>query len=125
MEIGRRHEDGLQGRARRGLAKAASLALGIAMFGTVGLSGTLAQDDGVTVGAADADTMVENIISEIFAEIFGGDVAADDAAVSGGGNLNMGGSTGSTVTMGGGGGNVNMGGGSSGGGITMGGDYGG
>jgi hypothetical protein len=121
MEIGRRHERGLQGRARRGLAIAASLALGIAMFGTVGLSGTLAQDDGVTVGAADADTMVENIISEIFAEIFGG----DDATVSGGGNLNMGGSTGSTVTMGGGGGNVNMGGGSSGGGVMMGGDYGG
>jgi len=116
--------DGM-GRARRRLSQVASLALGIAMFGTVGLSGTLAQSDDVTVGAADAETMVDTIIAQIFAEIFGGDVAVDDATVSGGGDLNMGGSTGSTVTMGGGGGSVNMGGGSSGGGVTMGGDYGG
>ena len=119
-----RAHDG-KGRARRRLSQMASLALGIAMFGTVGLSGTLAQDDDVTVGTADAETMVDNIIAQIFAEIFGGDVAADDATVSGGGDLNIGGSTGSTVTMGGGGGSVNMGGGSSGGGVSMGGDYGG
>jgi hypothetical protein len=50
-------------------------------------------------------------------------VVDDDAAVSSGGDLNMGGSSGSTVTMGGGG-DVNMSGGS-GGSVTMGGDYGG
>jgi hypothetical protein len=121
----RAHESNDKGWARRRLSQVASLALGIAMFGTVGLSGTLAQDDGVTVGTADAETMVDTIIAQIFAEIFGGEVAVDDATVSGGGDLNIGGSTGSTVTMGGGGGSVNMGGGSSGGGVSMGGDYGG
>ena len=121
----RAHDSDGKGRARRRLSKVASLALGIAMFGTVGLSGTLAQDDGVTVGTADADTMVDNIIAQIFAEIFGGDVAADDAAVSGGGDINVGGNMGSNVTMGGGsGGSVNMGGGS-GGSVSMGDDYGG
>ena len=95
------------------------------MFGTVGLSGTLAQDDDVSVGIADAETMVDNIIAEIFAEIFGGDVADDDAAVSGGGDVNIGGSTGSTVTMGGGGDVSIGGGGSSSGGVTMGENYGG
>ena len=35
---------------RGGLAKVASLALGLAMFGTVGLSGTLAQEDDVSGG---------------------------------------------------------------------------
>ena len=51
MAIGRGHESDRQGRARRGLTKVTSLALGVAMFGTVGLSGTLAQEEGVTVGA--------------------------------------------------------------------------
>jgi len=121
----RAHGSDGKDRARRRLSQVASLALGIAMFGTVGLSGTLAQDDGVTVGTADANTMVDNIIAQIFAEIFGGDVAVDDAAVSGGGDINVGGNTGSNVTMGGGsGGSVNMGGGS-GGSVSMGGDYGG
>ena len=57
----RAHDSDGKGRTRRRLSKVASLALGIAMFGTVGLSGTLAQDDGVTVGA-DTETMVDNII---------------------------------------------------------------
>src|ERR687894_281272 len=110
MAISRGHESAGQGRARRGLTKVTSLALGIAMFGTVGLSGALAQDEGVSVGITDAETIVNNILAEVFAEIFGGEVAADDAAASGGGNINTGGSGGSTVTMGGGG-DVSIGGG--------------
>ena len=106
------------------MAKVTSLALGIAMFGTVGLSGALAQDEDVSVGIADAEAIVNSILEEVFAEIFGGDVAADDAASSGGGNINTGGSGGSTVTMGGGS-DVSMGGGDSGGGITVGDGYGG
>jgi hypothetical protein len=82
------------------------LALGIAMLGTIGLSGTLAQDDGVVVGT-DADSIVNSIIEQVFAEIFGG-VVVDDAADSGG-NLNIGGSSGSTVTMGGSSGGVTVG----------------
>ena len=120
----RAHDSNGKGRARGRLSQVTSLALGIAMFGTVGLSGTLAQEDDVSVGIADAETMVDNIIAEIFAEIFGGDVA-DDAAVSGGGDVNTGGSTGSTVTMGGGDDISIGGGGSSSGGVTMGGNYGG
>jgi len=130
----RAHNSDSKSGARRRLSQVTSLALGIAMFGTVGLSGTLAQDDDVTVGTADADTMVDNIIAQIFAEIFGGDVT-DDAAVSGGGDINVGGNMGSNVTMGGSGGSVNMGGGSGGGvsmggggssgGVTMGDNYGG
>jgi len=123
MVIGRGHEGTAQGSARRRLAKVTSLALGIAMFGTVGLSGTLAQDEDVSVGIADAEAIVNSIIAEVFAEIFGGEVAADDAAVSGGGDINTGGSGGSTVTMGGGG-DVSIGGGS-GGGVTVGDPYGG
>jgi hypothetical protein len=123
MVIGRGHEGAGQGRARSRLARVTSLALGIAMFGTVGLSGTLAQDEDASAGIVDAEALVESIIAGVFAEIFGDDVAADDAAVSGGGDLNIGGSSGSTVTMGGGG-EVSMGGGSS-GGITVGGPYGG
>jgi hypothetical protein len=124
MVIGRGHEGAAQGSARRRLAKVMSLALGIAMFGTVGLSGALAQDEDVSVGTADAETIVNSILAEVFAEIFGGDVATDDAAASGGGNINTGGSGGSTVTMGGGG-DVSIGGGDSGGGVTVGDGYGG
>jgi hypothetical protein len=97
---------------RRGLTRMTGLALGIAMLGTIGLSGTLAQDDDV-VASGDAESIVNAIIQEVFAQIFGGDVV-DDTADSGAGDLNVGGSTGSTVTMGGSGGSVNMGGGSSG-----------
>ena len=124
MAIGRGHEGIAQGSARRRLAKVTSLALGIAMFGTVGLSGALAQDEDVSVGVADAEAIVNSILAEVFAEIFGGDVAADDAAASGGGNINTGGSSGSTVTMGGGS-DVSIGGGGSGGGVTVGDGYGG
>ncbi len=90
MAISRGHESAGQGRARRGLAKVTSLALGFAMFGTVGLSGTLAQEEDVSVGTADAEAIVENIIAQVFAEIFGGGVVEDDAADSGAGDLNIG-----------------------------------
>jgi hypothetical protein len=110
------HDSNGKGPVRRRLARVASLALGLAMFGTVGLSGTLAQDDAVASG--DAESIVNAIIEQVWAEIFGAGAPADDAAVSSGGDLNMGGSTGGTVTMGGGdSGSVNMGGS---GGVTVG-----
>ena len=89
-----------QCRLRRRLRRLTGLTLGIAMVGTIGLSGTLAQDDDVAAGT-DAESIVSSIIEQVFAEIFGG-VVVDDAADSGGGDLNVGGSTGSSVTMGGG-----------------------
>ena len=112
-------DDG-RGRARGPMAKVAGLALGVALFGTVGLSGALAQADDVTVGAADA----ESIIAAIFAEIFGGGVADEDESTISGGDINVGGNMGSNVTMGGGtGGGITIGGGS--GGLTVGDDSGG
>jgi hypothetical protein len=110
----RAHDSDSKGRARRGLAKMTSLALGVVMFGTVGLSGTLAQDDDLAAGG-DAESIVNAIIAQVFAEIFGGDVVVDDATVSGGGDINVGGNMGGSVTMGGG----------SGGSVTMGDDSGG
>jgi hypothetical protein len=107
----------------RRLAPVTGLALGIAMFGTVGLSGALAQDDNVVAGG-DAESIVNSIIQQVFAEIFGGGAVDDNAAVSGGGDINVGGNMGGTVTMGGGsGGSINMGG--SGGSVMMGDDSGG
>jgi hypothetical protein len=95
------------------------------MFGTVGLSGTLAQEEDVSVGTADAEAIVNNIIAQVFAEIFGSGVVEDDATDTGAGDLIMGGSTGSTVTMGDGGG-ISIGGGdTSGGGVTVGDNNGG
>ncbi len=117
MVSSRRHDSDGQGRAERWLAKITGLVLAIAMFGTVGLAETLAQDEDVSVGTADAEAIVNSIIAEVFAEIFGGAVVDDEAAVSGGGDINVGGSTGSTVTMGGGG-DISIGGGSS-GGVTV------
>jgi hypothetical protein len=67
------------------------------MFGTVGLSGTLAQED-VSVGITDAEALVNSILAEVFGDIFGSGVVEDDAADTGAGDLIMGGSTGSTVT---------------------------
>ena len=115
----RAHHSAGKGWTRRRLSQVASLALGIAMFGTVGLSGTLAQEDDVTVGTADAETIVNAIIADVFAAIFGGDVTVDDSTVSGGGDIDVGGSTGSTVTMGGGD-DISIGGGGSGSGVTVG-----
>ena len=89
------------------------------MLGTIGLSGTQAQDDGAA--GTDAESLVNAIIQQVFTEIFGG--GAVDTADSGG-DLNVGGSMGSTVTMGGSGGSVNMGGGSA-GGMTVDDGYGG
>ena len=106
------------GRLRRRLSQVTGLALGVAMLGTIGLSGTLAQDDNAAAGA-DAESIVNNIIQQVFADIFGSGGAVDDSAVSGGGDINVGGNMGGSVTMGsGGGGSVNMGG--SGGSMTMG-----
>jgi len=122
MVVHRGYGSDRQGWLRRRLAQVTGLALGIAMLGTIGLSGTLAQDDDVAAGG-DAESIANSIIAQVFAEIFGGGVV-DDATVSGGGDLNLGGSSGSSVTMGGGGGSVNMGGGS-GGSVTMGDDSGG
>jgi hypothetical protein len=105
------------------LSQVTGLALGIAMLGTIGLSGTLAQDENVVAGS-DAESIVNAIIQQVFAEIFGDATIDDDAVVSGPGDINVGGSMGSTVTMGGGsGGSVTMGGGS--GGVTVGEDNGG
>jgi hypothetical protein len=106
-----------QGRLRRRLMQVTGLGLGIAMLGTIGLSGTLAQDDSGGAGM-DAESIANNIIQQVFAEIFGGGVV-DDSAVSSGGDINVGGNMGGSVTMGGSsGGSVNMGG--SGGSMTMG-----
>lgn len=123
MVVHRGHESDRHGRWRRRLARVISLALGIAMLGTIGLSGTLAQDDEVVAGG-DAESIVNAIIAQVFAEIFGGEAPADDTADSSGGDLNVGGNMGGTVTMGGGsGGSVTMGG--SGSDITVGDDSGG
>jgi hypothetical protein len=101
------------------------------MFGTVGLSGTLAQEEDVSVGIADAEALVNSILAEVFGDIFGSGVVEDDAADTGAGGLTMGGSTGSTVTMGDGAGDISIGGssgggsGSSSGSVTVGDDSGG
>jgi hypothetical protein len=97
------------------------------MMGTVGLSGTLAQDEDISVGTADADAMVDEILAGIFGEIFGGGTT-DDSGAAPGGDVNLGGNTGGSVMMGGstgggisiGGGGGGSGSGSSGGGITVG-----
>ena len=112
-----------QGRLRRRLTQVTGLGLGIAMLGTIGLSGTLAQDDNAAAGV-DAESIVNSIIQQVFGEIFGSGVVDDNATVSGGGDVNVGGNMGGTVTMSGGSGSsVNMGG--SGGSVMMGDDSGG
>jgi hypothetical protein len=105
------HDSDGKGRAR--LVKVASLALGLAMFGTVGLSGTLAQENGMAAGG-DAESIVNSIIQQVFGQIFGGGGVDDNAGVSGGGNIEVGGNSGSNVTMGGSGGGMSIGSGSSG-----------
>jgi len=119
------HDSDGKGRAR--LVKVASLALGLAMFGTVGLSGTLAQENGMAA-SGDAESIVNSIIQQVFGEIFGGGGVDDNAGVSGGGNIEVGGNSGSNVMMGGSGGGISVGGGigsggsGSGGGAMMGDD---
>jgi hypothetical protein len=105
------HDRDGKGRAR--LVKVASLVLGLAMFGTVGLSGTLAQENGMAAGS-DAESIVNSIIQQVFGEIFGGGGVDDNAGVSGGGNIEVGGNSGSNVTMGGSGGGMSIGSGGSG-----------
>jgi hypothetical protein len=107
------HDSDVKGRARRRLTQVASLTLGLAMFGTVGLSGTLAQENGMAAGS-DAESIVNSIIQQVFGEIFGGGGVDDNAGVSGGGNIEVGGNSGSNVTMGGSGGGMSIGSGSSG-----------
>jgi hypothetical protein len=116
------HDSDGKGRAR--LVKVASLALGLAMFGTVGLSGTLAQENGMAAGS-DAESIVNSIIQQVFGEIFGGGGVDDNAGVSGGGNIEVGGNSGSNVTMGGSGGDMSIGSGGSGGSGSSGGSGGG
>jgi hypothetical protein len=93
------------------------LALGVVAFGTAGLSSTLAQveDDRVAVSGAGTldESFIEGVLAEIFGEVFGGVSTNDEGAVSGG-DVNVGGSVGSQITMGG------SGGGSTGGGISIG-----
>ena len=107
MVVHREHGSDRHGPWRRRLAQVSGLALGVAMLGTIGLSGTLAQDDGVVAGG-DAESIVNSIIQQVFAEIFGGAVV-DDTTVSGGGDINVGGNMGGSVTMGGSGGGVTVG----------------
>ena len=107
MVVHRGHGSDRHGWMRRRLSQVTGLALGIAMLGTIGLAGTLAQTDDVVIGS-DAESIVNSILEQVFAEIFGG-VIADDAAVSSSGDLNVGGSSGSTVTMGGGSSGVTVG----------------
>lgn len=100
---------------RRWRALVAGVALGISVVGAMAPLVTLAQtDDVVVVGAAD-DAFINNLIEEIFAEVFGGGAVVDDATVSGGGDINVGGNMGGSVTMGGGSsGGISIGGGESG-----------
>jgi hypothetical protein len=106
MVVHREHGNDRHGPWRRRLAQVSGLALGVAMLGTIGLSGTLAQDDDVVAGG-DAESIVNSIIQQVFAEIFGGAVV-DDAAASGG-DINVGGNMGGSVTMGGSSGGVTVG----------------
>ena len=107
MVVHRGHGSDRPSRLRRLLAPVTGLALGIAMLGTVGLSGTLAQDDDVVVNG-DAESIVNAIIAQVFADIFGAGVVDDDAAVSGG-DINVGGNMGGSVTMSGSGGGITVG----------------
>ena len=107
---------------RRWLAMVAGVALGISIFGATGPSVTVAQQEDVVVGGPADEAFINSLIEQIFAEVFGGAAPDDEAAVSGGGDINVGGNMGGTVTMGGGSGGVTVG-GESGGDISIGGGY--
>lgn len=100
----------------RSVARAAGLALGLGFVGVAGPSGALAQEDDAAIGATAAD--IEAAVASILAEVFGEAGVADDSLVvddsgTGGGDINVGGNMGGSVTTGGGGG-ISIGGGSGG-----------
>ena len=102
-------------RRLRRLAVAAGLALAFGTLGVAGPSVALAQEENATVGASTAD--IEAAVASILAEVFGEAGVADDALVvddsgSTGGDINVGGNMGGSVTTGGGG--ISIGGGSGG-----------
>ena len=109
MVVHRGYGSDRHSRLRRRLAQVSGLALGIAMLGTIGLSGTLAQEEDASAGGVDAEAIVDSIIERVWAEIFSGAAVEDDAAVSGGGDINVGGNMGGSVTMGGSSGGVTVG----------------
>lgn len=112
--------DTVRSRRLRWLAPAVGLALGLAIFGVTGLSGTLAQDDQVVVeggasiaSASDIEALVNSILAEILGDAFVADdgLVADDSTTGGGSDINVGGNMGGSVTMGGGmGGGISIGG---------------
>ena len=116
-------DDTIRRRRQRGLSKAAGLALGLALVASPGLPVALAQDEGVTVGgggigatasASDIEAVVNSILAEVFGDagVAGIDTPADDSMTTGG-DINVGGNMGGSVTTGGGGG-ISIGGGSTG-----------
>lgn len=112
---------------RRRLARVAVLTVGLATLGAGGLSGALAQsDDAVVIGGegngesgvfADGFPFPSGLFDDEFlSDIFGGDFPGGSGAASGdasGGDINVGGSSGGNITLGGGG-DISIGGGSSG-----------
>ena len=96
----------------RRLRQTAIVALGIGVFGATGLSGALAQtDDAASEGSVFGNDFPfeGGVFDEGFlGDIFGDNFPADSG--SGGGEFNVGGSSGGSITVGGGGG-ITIGGG--------------
>ena len=115
-----------QEQPRRRLVNIAALALGIAVFGAVGSTGALAEEDDGAVTAAGggtvvADDLIDAILADVFASVFGAGTAEDTGDVPAG-DVNVGGNVGGSITMGGSsGGGFSIGGGSGGSGVESGG----
>ncbi len=115
-----------QEQPRRRLVKIAALALGIAVFGAAGSTGALAQEDDGAVtatrgGTVVADDLIDAILADVFATVFGAGATEDTGDVSGG-DINVGGNVGGNITMGGSsGGGISIGGGNGGSGVESGG----